>query len=69
LIRKRTSDGLAAAKARGRAGVRPKALDANKQELAVNLYHDGHHTIKEICQMMDISKPTLYKYVDAKSEK
>ncbi len=64
LIRERTQAGLTAARARGRKGGRPKALDPNKRQLAVKLYHDGHHSLVEICQMMSISKPTLYKYVD-----
>jgi DNA invertase Pin-like site-specific DNA recombinase len=68
LIRERTSAGLAAARARGRVGGKPKTLDANKRQLAIKLYFDGHHTVKEICQMMGISKPTLYQYIDAESE-
>ncbi len=67
LIRERTNAGLAAARARGRLGGRPKALDANKRKLAVELYHKSEHSIDEICGMMGISKPTLYKYVDDKS--
>jgi DNA invertase Pin-like site-specific DNA recombinase len=65
LIRERTQAGLQAARARGRKGGRPKALNADKRALAVQLYGDRKHTVKQICQMMGISKPTLYKYVDA----
>lgn len=63
LIRERTNAGLVAARARGRLGGRPKALDLNKRQLAVKLYNDRQHSIDEICQMMGISKPTLYNYV------
>ncbi|WP_013325775.1 recombinase family protein [Gloeothece verrucosa] len=63
LIKERTSAGLKAARARGRKGGRPKALEPNKRKLAVKLYKEGQHTISEICQMMGISKPTLYSYV------
>jgi DNA invertase Pin-like site-specific DNA recombinase len=63
LIRERTNAGLTAARARGRLGGRPKALDPNKRQLAVKLYNDREHSIDEICQMMGISKPTLYNYV------
>jgi DNA invertase Pin-like site-specific DNA recombinase len=65
LIRERTQAGRQAARARGRKGGRPKALDADKQALAVKLYDEKEHTIEQICQMMGISKPTLYKYIDA----
>ena len=65
LIRERTQAGLQAALARGRKGGHPKALDANQHALAVQLYEEEKHTVKQICQMMGISKPTLYKYIDA----
>ena len=65
LIRERTQAGLQAARARGRKGGRPKSLDANKRALAVQLYEEKKHTVKRICQMMGISKPTLYEYIDA----
>jgi DNA invertase Pin-like site-specific DNA recombinase len=63
LIQERTQAGLRAARARGRLGGRPKALAASKQERAVELYEEKRLTVKEICEMMGISKPTLYAYV------
>ncbi|MDB2613602.1 recombinase family protein [Chlamydiales bacterium] len=65
LIRERTQAGLTAARARGRMGGRPKVLDKNKRELAVNLYNRKEHRVDDICKMMGISKPTLYKYVES----
>ena len=65
LIRERTQAGLAAARARGRLGGRPQALDADKRALAVRLYREKTLTIARICEMMGISKPTLYAYVRA----
>jgi DNA invertase Pin-like site-specific DNA recombinase len=64
LIRERTTAGLKAARARGRTGGRPKALSPSKRKLAVKLYEEKQYTIDEICQMMGISKPTLYSYVE-----
>lgn len=63
LIKERTSAGLAAARARGRQGGRPKALEPGKRKLAVDLYNKKEYPINEICKMMGISKPTLYEYV------
>jgi DNA invertase Pin-like site-specific DNA recombinase len=57
LIRERTLAGLQAAKARGRKGGRPKALSFE--------YDEKQHTVDQICQMMGVSKPTLYKYIEA----
>ena len=63
LIRERTKAGLAAARARGRLGGRPKQLELSKRQLVAKLYKSREHTVQEICQLMGISKPTLYKYV------
>ncbi len=63
IIQERTRAGLAAARARGRKGGRPPALDDEQKEKAVRLYREREHSVKEICQMMGISKPTLYSYV------
>lgn len=63
LIRERTQAGLSAARARGRLGGRPKALDPSKRQLALRLYHERQHGIDEICRLMGISKTTLYNYL------
>jgi len=63
LIKERTSAGLAAARARGRNGGRPLKLDEKKRELAIKLYNERERSIKEICQIMGVSKPTLYSYI------
>ena len=63
LIRERTTAGLAAARARGRQGGRPKKLNKDKRLLAVSLYKGKKHSVKQICEMVSVSKPTLYKYV------
>lgn len=65
LIRERTQAGLDAARARGRKGGRPKSLDGDKRRLAVQLYESKEYTVKQVCEMMGISKPTLYKYIEA----
>lgn len=63
LIRERTQAGLAAARARGRVGGRREKLSAEKQRLAVQLYNEKKMTVQQLCEMMGISKPTLYSYV------
>jgi DNA invertase Pin-like site-specific DNA recombinase len=65
LIRDRTQAGLQAARARGRNGGRPKALSNDKQALAIKLYNEKEHTVEEVCDLMGISKPTLYKYIES----
>ncbi len=68
LICERTQAGLSAARARGRHGGRRKVLDDEKRSVAVKLYKEKKMTIKKICEMMEISKPTLYAYVQESQE-
>lgn len=64
LIRERTMAGLQAARARGRKGGRPLSLDAKKRQLLYRLYDEKQHTVIELCQMLGISKTTLYAYLN-----
>jgi len=63
LIGERTRAGLDAARARGRKGGRPVALDAEKRKLLIDLYEQKKTPVNTLCEMMGISKPTLYAYV------
>ena len=66
LIRERTQAGLNAARARGRKGGRPKGLskEAKQKAMAVEtLYREGELSVQQICDQLDISKPTLYAYL------
>jgi len=71
VIRERTKAGLEAARARGRVGGRPKGLSKeaqSKAEFAALLYQkrgDEELSIKEICERVGCSKPTLYNYLRA----
>ena len=69
LLKERTKAGLEAARARGRTGGRPKALDQKKRQLTIDLYQSRKHSVKEICEMMGIGKTTLYKYLDGHLDK
>lgn len=69
LIRERTHAGLAAARARGRLGGRPKVLNNKKKKLAVKLYKEEKHTVAEIGEMLGVSRMTVYRYVNEEKEK
>jgi Resolvase, N terminal domain len=49
LIRERTLAGLQSARARERLGGRPQALDQKTRALAVSMYNDSSHPVKDIC--------------------
>src|SRR6187455_3040221 len=62
LIRERTHAGLAAARARGRRGGRPKKLATVQQVAAARaLYEDRQTDIDTICATLGISRATLYR--------
>ncbi len=64
LIRERTAAGLAAARARGRRGGRPRKLKTSgKVALAQHLFADQRYSISEICATLGISRATLYRYL------
>src|SRR5208283_2212270 len=62
IIRERTNAGLSAARARGRNGGRPKGVDAKKKKIALSLKKDPERSVKEICEIVGISRNTYYKY-------
>jgi DNA invertase Pin-like site-specific DNA recombinase len=64
LIQERTKAGLAAARARGRNGGRPKVTASEtKVVLAKKLYADKSLEIDDICKTLRISRTTFYRYV------
>jgi len=67
IIRERTNAGLLAARARGHLGGRPKVSTLNtpkKVALAQSLYDNKNNSIDEICKTLNISRATLYRYVN-----
>lgn len=66
MIRQRTMEGLAAARARGRVGGRPKGLDEAGQKtakLVVKLYADPEWSIRQISDHLNIAVSTVYNYL------
>ena len=67
LIRERTMEGLASARARGRMGGRP-GKDKKIVEQALTLYDSKAYSVEEISKTTGISRATLYKYVNLRKE-
>mgnify|MGYP002633513520 CR=1 FL=1 len=64
IIRERTLAGLAAARARGRVGGRPRKLSQKQVEMAKNLMKDISIPVAEICKTLGVSRATLYRYIN-----
>lgn len=66
IIRQRVNEGLAAARARGRKGGRPRVMTSDKLRYATHLMADSTRSIPEICSELGGVRPsTLYHYVRA----
>ena len=63
LVRERTQAGLAAARAQGRHGGRPKVMNAKQVAMAVALRQDPQTTVTDICQTLGVSRASLYRYL------
>lgn len=68
VIHSRVVEGVAAARARGRIGGRPKTPDKIIDK-ALKMYDLHNLTVSEICRACGISRPTLYKALRQRAEK
>jgi DNA invertase Pin-like site-specific DNA recombinase len=68
LIHERTMAGLAAARARGRAGGRPRVMTKQKLKAAMAMMADRENAARDVAQQLGVSVSTLYAYVNAKGE-
>ena len=62
-LAERTKEGLAAARARGRKGGRPKK-SSSIIEKAIKLYNSKEYSIAEINELTGVSRSTLYRYIN-----
>ena len=65
LIRERTNAGLAAARARGRRGGRPRRLTERQVGQARAMLRDRGGTVADVCATLKVSKTTLYRALQA----
>ena len=68
LIHERTMAGLAAARARGRAGGRPRVMTKPKLKAAMTMMADRDNAARDIAAEIGVSLSTLYAYVDARGQ-
>jgi DNA invertase Pin-like site-specific DNA recombinase len=61
LIRERTQAGLAAARARGRTGGRPRLLSQDQRRTARKLYEQQEMTVAQIGEVLGVSRTTIYR--------
>ncbi|WP_445995924.1 recombinase family protein [Okibacterium fritillariae] len=64
LIRARTKEGMAVAKAKGRLKGRAPKLTARREAHALALIDSGDHTMGEVASLFGVSRGTLYRARD-----
>lgn len=64
LIVERTQAGIAAARARGRLGGRPRKMDRTTLSMAMTAMSDRNAVAKEVARRLGITTTTLYAYVN-----
>ena len=61
LIRMRTREGMAVARAKGKLrGKKPKLSERQQQELR-RMYDTGDYSISDLAEVFSISRPTVYR--------
>lgn len=69
LIQERTNAGLSAARARGRLGGRPPlSTDDPRIQTAQRLHADKSMPVADICRTLQVSRPTLYRWLSLKEQ-
>ena len=67
LIRERTHDGLASARARGRVGGRPTVRAEEKRALAQTTYKSREHDVSTIARTRGVSRAGVYRLENSHS--
>ncbi len=65
LIAERTKAGLAAARARGRLGGRPRKMDLTTLQIAMSAMSNPKSIASEVAKRLGITTSTLYSYVNS----
>jgi DNA invertase Pin-like site-specific DNA recombinase len=65
LIRERTMAGLAAARADGRVGGRPRSVSDKQLKAARAMLAAGELTVVEVAKQIGVSAASLYRYLPA----
>jgi DNA invertase Pin-like site-specific DNA recombinase len=61
LIRMRTKEGMAVARAKGKLkGKKPKLSDRRQTELR-RMYDTGDYSVSDLAELFDVSRPTVYR--------
>lgn len=63
LIRARTREGMAVARAKGRLKGKPPKLSPNQEKHLVELYRAGRHTVSDLVELFGVGRATVYRAI------
>jgi DNA invertase Pin-like site-specific DNA recombinase len=69
LLRMRTREGMAVARAKGRLKGRQPKLSTEQQTELRRMHHTGDYTITDLAELFSISRPTVYRTIARNSTK
>lgn len=64
LLRMRTREGMAVARAKGRLKGRAPKLSARQQRELARMHATGDYTVAELAELFTVSRPTVYRVLD-----
>ena len=64
LLRMRTREGMAIARAKGRLKGRAPKLSPARQAHLLELHAAGEHTVVELAELFEVSRPTVYRVLE-----
>ncbi|WP_327634725.1 recombinase family protein [Kribbella sp. NBC_00482] len=64
LLRMRTREGMAVAKAKGKLRGKQPKLSARQQSHLVALHEAGDHSIADLAELFTVSRPTVYRVLE-----
>jgi DNA invertase Pin-like site-specific DNA recombinase len=64
LLRMRTREGMAIARAKGKLKGKQPKLSARQQAHLVELHQAGTHTVVELAELFSVSRPTIYRALE-----
>ena len=68
LLRMRTREGMAVARAKGRLKGRAPKLSARQQRELGRMHATGDYTIAELAELFSVSRPTVYRVLERAAE-
>lgn len=66
LIRMRTKEGMAVARAKGKLKGKPPKLSDRRQTELRRMYDTGDYSVSDLAELFDVSRPTVYRVLQRK---